>query len=517
MKLAPKLYSLHRALAWLVSIPVLCWTASGVSHPVMTWLSPHPAHQVYEPVLDPAKLAVPPQEALAKAAIPRVHGLDVVAFEGKHFHRVLTCCGERAYFDAATGAPADEQDEKYAVFLARRFANDAASPVKSISVVDRFDGEYVRVFQLLPVYRVEFDRPDGMRVYVDTSTSRLGAMVDARRGFLLTFFQQFHNFELLGLNESTRILVVAAFSAFVFAVAASGVLLYGVSFRRFWAQSGPAAGQAAQRRRHRTLGLAASAAMFLFSASGFYHVVSKWNAEIPAAAPLPPQLKLDASSLSPADLMNKAFAASGPDAGKEKEVVSLRLVSLEQGLHWRIGWQEKKNPVRTVNENPAVYIHASRGEILADGEKEHAVQLACRAAETSRGQVKGTERLTKFFREYAAIYKRLPVTKVQLPGEKLPRYYVDTAADQIAVRLDDVGKWERMSFLFLHKWHFLDSLGHGTRDGIMVAVNALAAAAAILGMTLLVRRRAAKPAAPLAEVVSPSTEGGAAGPAPPAE
>lgn len=512
MKLAPKLYALHRVLAWLVSIPVLCWTVSGVSHPVMTWLSPHPAHQVYEPVLDPAKLLASPQEALAKAAIPRIHGLDVAAFEGKHFHRVLTCCNERAYFDAADGGLVEKQDEKYAVFLARHFANDSTSPVKSISVVDEFDGEYVRVFQLLPVYRVEFDRPDGMRVYVDTSTSRLGAMVDARRGFLLTFFQQFHNFELLGLPESIRILIVGALSAFVFGVAASGVLLYGVSFRRFRAQSGPAVGQAAQRRRHRTLGLAASAAMFLFSASGFYHVVSKWNAEPRAAAALPPQLKLEASSLPLADVMSKAFSTSGPVAGKEKgdekEIVSLRLVSLEQGPHWRIGWQEKKNPVRTVNENPAVYIHAGTGALLADGEKEHAIQLAARVSDTSRGQVKNTERLTKFFREYAAIYKRLPVTKVQLSGEKQPRVYVDTAADQIAVRLDDGGKWERLSFLFLHKWHFLDALGHATRDGIMVAVNVFTALAAVFGMTLLVRRRAAKPAAS-------STETVAAGPTPP--
>ena len=48
----------------------------------------------------------------------------------------------------------------------------------SVSSVAQFDYEYAFINRLLPVQKVVFDRDDGLRVFVDTESDRLGRIQD---------------------------------------------------------------------------------------------------------------------------------------------------------------------------------------------------------------------------------------------------------------------------------------------------------------------------------------------------
>ncbi|MFX5130564.1 hypothetical protein ABTC50_20585, partial [Acinetobacter baumannii] len=75
-------------------------------------------------------------------------------------------------------------DADYATLLARHYLGDQQAAIKASRIITEFDDEYVYINRLLPVWRIDFDRPDGMRVYVDTGTAKLGAMVDDRKAML---------------------------------------------------------------------------------------------------------------------------------------------------------------------------------------------------------------------------------------------------------------------------------------------------------------------------------------------
>lgn len=75
--------------------------------------------------------------------------------------------------------------------------NITGSKVANVSRLTAFDNEYKFVNRILPVYRVAFNRPDGIRLYVETTQDRFTFAIDNKRAVFDTIFQWLHTWSWL--------------------------------------------------------------------------------------------------------------------------------------------------------------------------------------------------------------------------------------------------------------------------------------------------------------------------------
>ncbi len=149
-------------------------------------------------------------EALTKNNIKTFGGFNIVSFNSYSFYQILlenkeitmfqpkdgegeschssiisdTISAELpVYLSVSSGEKLTEGDEKYAEYLARYFADEKKANNKSTKIIADFDFEYKAVNGLLPVYEVAFERGDGIKAYIDTSSSKLGTLIETRKSW----------------------------------------------------------------------------------------------------------------------------------------------------------------------------------------------------------------------------------------------------------------------------------------------------------------------------------------------
>ncbi len=270
------IYKWHRKLSVIAVIPLLAWTASGIMHPIMSTFKPEMAKKFLMPKpLDTATVQVELDSALAMNKIQAYENFRFVSFGGKTYYQLqIPNQFELVYLDSETGNLLRNGDQQYAESLARELSGDQKSDV-SFTVKKEHDSEYSQVFRLLPAYRVAFDRPDGLRVFVETESSRMGSAVNDTRANLSWIFVQLHTWEFLNFNENFRISVVLFVTIITLLVALSGLLVYGL----FWKGLGREKPQSKSRKYHRIIGLLMSLSLFGFGISAAFHIFPKYNEE----------------------------------------------------------------------------------------------------------------------------------------------------------------------------------------------------------------------------------------------
>ncbi|QDU64598.1 hypothetical protein Pan216_54880 [Planctomycetes bacterium Pan216] len=470
------LYRSHRWIGLVACVPILAWTVSGIAHPVMGWLSPEPAQKSFpkRPV-EPSELTIGLREALEKQGVEEITWASLVPIEDRTFYQVgVPGTTVPRYFDAATGDELVNGDVHFAELLARHFVGDQTSSVTDVGVVTSFDQEYRPIFQFLPARRVLFGRDDNMRAYVDTRAGRLGMLVDRTRGNLLGLFSCLHNWEFVGLPEVGRVAMLLAFSLFVFAGALSGLLVYGLMWRRLGMGAQARTPRGRLRKFHRLAGLSVSGIMLLFAFSGGYHALKKLDPQLHGFPLGERRCAVSGIQRSPKEVFELA-EETGP-------VRDLQLVVHQGEPHYLVSFVGRENV-----PNPKL-VHATSGLVIDEGDIAHAKDLATRLDGIEVATLRGGKRLPTFLREYSPVNKRIPVVRVDLETSNNRRLYVDPKTGVVATSMDDSVTWERLSFLFLHKWHFLDPLGMGSdaRNGAMVVATASCALVTALGLALLV-------------------------------
>jgi hypothetical protein len=468
------LYKVHRRLALVVSIPVLLWTLSGVLHAVMMWVEPKPAaFAAPQTAVRPEQLTVALKHALAQNGIGAVRSVRFVSM------------GQQRYLDVATGEELPDGDRIYAEFLARHFGGEPNAPLASATVVTDFGREYTTIRRLLPVYRVELDRADRLCVFVDTSSSRLGAVSDGRTATLQWLFCVFHTWDVIQFSPSFRLIALGSLSALIFAAAFSGLLIYGAMYRKLGKHQSDST-RLRTRRWHRLTGLAFSATMLLAASSGSYHALYKFAATEPSSLGV-------SGDFAVADFRNTLETALAK-AADQGPVIDVGLVEWGGQSWWRF----------TLDKQSPVYVSTQTGRILEAGDHAYARHLASQRSGISDGLVASVTTVTRFDSEFGFIQRRLPVVKVQYQTPENVRYYIETSTGVLAWQARDADAYERYSFAYLHKWGFANGLGTAMRDGLMVAFTLGSALVAGLGIVLLVfcyrpqgslplRRRRAEP------------------------
>lgn len=480
---------LHRWAGLVACAGLLMWSLSGALHPVMTRLQPPAATRATPAHAAQLDLAIAPAAAMARAGVDFVDTLRVVSWpRGSFYQLTLPGRSDLQYLDVNTAQVLDNGDVVYAQYLARHFLGDTASAVTAVERVTRFDGEYSEVNRLLPVYRVRFARDDGMRVYVDTASSRLATLTDDRKAVLSRLFTSLHTWKFLSSQPRLRFALMATLVA---AILLAGVLGVWVFVRG----PGPRHPNLALHRWHRRMGIGVAVTTLCLGASGGHHLLREIGRD-------PPETQLR-------DVGHAAAAFPKPpgtflkilDRGGVQDITAVRI---EGEAVYRITYMPTE--VAATHPHPGghaghaaaghargpttaqAWVRARDGAELQDGARRHALSLVRKFAGVAPGAVTAISEQKHFDGEYGFVFKRLPVMRVDyaVPGQ--PRDYLDLRTSTLAARLDSNDALEAWTFDYLHKFEWITPWSPVVRDTVAMAFAIGNATVAVMGLWLWMRR-----------------------------
>jgi hypothetical protein len=417
-----RLLSFHRWVGLIAGLGMMAWGISGPLHPLMSRLQPQPSAQALpeqQMVLTPARSAA---SVLQQQGLSRIGDLHLVRLNHRLYWQVsLPGQAERLYLDSIDGALLKNGDRHYAEWLARYYLNDWRSPVRKIELLEKFTQEYNGINRLLPVYRVHFNRADGMRAYVQTDGGRLGTLVDDTKGALTAAFRTLHTWSFLNPWRELKLLMVA------FLIPALLASLTGIWL--FVRKNGQTARQPL-RRIHRVLGLAVSLTTLTFAVSGGYHLI---HSKLRPAA-----IKVPEAQFSVAELAG-AFPAG-------QSVQALGLARIDDKAYYRLTMAGNDSAIR--------YVDPRTGEALPMGDERYARYLAGLHSGLPADKISSVRLVTAFNDEYGFIFKRLPVYRVAYNTPQADVYFVETSSGKLASRLSQADRREGWFFAYIHKWAF---------------------------------------------------------------
>ncbi|HSC80377.1 MAG TPA: hypothetical protein VLC08_08485 [Chitinolyticbacter sp.] len=454
----------HRWLAWPALVAVLLWGTTGVLHPVMSALSPSPARPPEAASLPAALQPVAPP-------LPReLRALRLTMLGAMPAWRVQGD-GQVRWYDASNGRELAGADRREAERLARAYTGDNDSAITRIEPLTRFGPDYLPMNKLLPVWRVDFARGDGLTAFVDTDGARLAALTNDSKRVLSTIFVFVHSWAWAG-NGAAKQAGISLLVGTAFITLLGGFTLYAMR----WRAGTLRANQPTGRRVHRTLAVTVGLAGLLLTGSGLIHLwFSRPNPPAPAVAALPGVVPL----------------AAVPEG-----VTSLVAVALDG----QPVWLANAAPMPAGGEHAHHHGHAAMSMLPRyysghnwlpdDTAIRHAIQLA-RAAGAPNAPVAEVALVTRFGGEYGFFQKRLPVYRVDFAAPGHPAWYVEPATGAFSTRVEDTDRNEGYVFAMVHKWNWLDGLGKTPRDVILASFAAANVAAAVAGILLWRRRRRA--------------------------
>jgi hypothetical protein len=522
-----KLYSWHRRLSIIIAIPVVLWASSGFMHPLMTNIRPAVATQGWPSVaVDSSRLRVSLPEALRKHHLDSFSNVRLVHIDTNWFYQVQPVArrsgvaGSPAirptvspaiqptvpvYLSCTNGNVLPAGDWLYAQYLARYFLEGKAeggargaaegapdccgaatecvlnpargAKVANVSLLTAYDNEYKSINRLLPVYRVSFVRPDGIRIYVETTQDRYSFAMDDRRAVFDGIFRLFHTWGWLDGLGKGRIAVEFCFALLAFCTVLAGVYLFFTT----------RAGKQAARRNHRYTAIVAALFTLFWSFSGAYHAFFKLGGDELAGR------VVDNFAAADADLN---FARLSAAAGRP--ITNLSLCKMNGRLYWRVSTipghpaaEKHKDLMKDgkAEQPPVLYISNNDHTIQPEGDLRYAGYLASQFSGQAPGAALSVTPVTAFDDEYNFTDKRLPVWRVAYPGPGHPRYYVETRSGQLAAFMNDAAYAEGYSFSVFHKHHFMDWGGKTVRDGSTMFWALVQVLMVTIGLVLYFRRR----------------------------
>ena len=492
------IYKWHRSLSLIIAIPALLWAASGFMHPIMTNIRPAIATQAYPAThIDTSKIRISISAAAKLNGIGYVDNFRFIHIDTNWFYQVReSSFATPVYLSTETGKKLKNGDKLYAQYLAKIFLegmqtkadssdatqasqnqeqhdccdaatrcvlmNQKGAPITAVSRVDDFKGEYKSVNRILPVYKVSFDRPDGIRIYVETFADKFVYAVDDKRATFDSIFSFFHTFSWLDSIEDIKYLIIILFMMLTMSTAILGIYI----FFKTKSKKVPGNKVVSARNNHRVVSVVFSLFTLLFSFSGAYHA---WENS-------KPDHRYDYFVSLHKNVDSLDLNLSSLESIVHQPIYNVGLVKLGDDYFWQVDAHANKNEAiqTSAPKDLMKSMHASMKEpayvsfvdmsLLKDGEKKYAAYLASEFSGNEMNAYKGIEPITKFEGEYGFVNKRLPVWKVKYDVNNNERYYVETSSGRLSVRIDDADLWEGYSFSFLHKHHFMDFAGKSWRD-----------------------------------------------------
>ncbi|MDF7815784.1 PepSY domain-containing protein [Hymenobacter sp. YC55] len=494
------IYRWHRLVGLLTLVPVICWTLSGLLHPLMSnWLRPSIAKETLppQPVPHPAWSL---KQVLTHNHLIALRNVRLVQWRQQPTYQVQTGLptAEPRYFSATTGqALTPDADRQYAEQLARYFTQDSTARLVAAERLTRFSADYPFVNRLLPVWKLTFERPGVRMVYVETMPARLAAFNNPTRAAFLQFFALLHSWSWLELlaNNTVRVVVMLLLLGIILVSTLSGLVLYGLMWGKFRRPRNAQDQVGWLRKYHRAVGLAVALVTFTFAGSGAFHVLLKLHPD--------ERLRFQHAPAIPTSRLSIDLTQLPLDW---QQVQQVALVELNGQVYYQVttlpaGEQGSKSvagvstgqPVEAVRSSLVTYYSAATGRVLTNGQKQYAAFLASTFWRQANGgptpAIEKIEQINHFEGEYGFVNKRLPVMKVVYRTPQHTTLYVEPATGRLAARVENTDRYEGLSFAFLHKYHAVGSLGKNVRDAITMLSAAGVLAVSLLGFWLLVKGR----------------------------
>lgn len=512
-KIKQHMYKWHRVIGLITIVPVIFWTLSGLMHPFMAhFFKPEIAHEKLEQqIIDKSHLKLSIQEVLQKNEITQFKNFRIVTFNNTTYYQVKTIFGQLWYYDASNGKKLEDGDQKYAEWLSRYFLDDQKSVVKKSEVVTEFTSQYKYVNRYLPVYKLTFDRPDAMQVYVETSSSKLATYNPASRQAFIWFFDTFHNWSFIDAitNNSIRIITMIFLLSIIGLSALSGILIYGLLWKQF-KKTDNAAPKKGLRKYHRQIGIWVSFFTLTFAFSGAYHATTKWAPYTLSQMVYEPtfvtkEIPLASNAL---DLDWTRFQNTSIITLNDTTYFRCQLLEKSKFKTSKVDsnskWNKKKD-----QKSEVIYINAATNKVVPNVDLHYAEYLAyyftggapqaacCEMIETSDEPEESIENvklleskvLTDFeSREYGFVNKRLPVVKLAYDTPEKTTYFIETSTSRLAAVVKNADKVEGYSFAIFHKFLFMDWAGKNIRDLATVLAALSILIVSILGFILFLKK-----------------------------
>jgi hypothetical protein len=492
--LRKNIYKWHRTLSLIIAVPVLLWALSGFLHPIMTNIRPKVATQTIQlQAIDTAKIRYSLKEVLERNHIDSFHAFRIVHIANNWFYQVqVSHDREPLYFSALNGKMLTEGNWLYIQWLAKQFLEgvrnnkmpvttvtiagdqgqdccDAATDcvlkgqsnakVTDVSLISGFTSEYKSINRLLPVYRVAFDRADGIRVYVEPTTDRFAFAMDNKRRPFDRVFTLVHTWAWLDFLGKWKFIVEFLLVSLAFVTTLMGAyIFFSTSSKKMTGN-----GLVTARRNHRYTAIVIALFTLMFTFSGAYHALSKMNNDDNRAAVYDNTRYAVTELKDNRDLLRQHT---------KTPVTQIGLVKMNSETYWRIqtatpGKQQGPGDLMKTQSFPMPvisYYAWKDGSVLPDGERIYARYLAGKFSGRFSTDIRSVTPVTKFGADHNFTDKRLPVWRIQYAVNHNERYFIETATGSLSKYINDLALMEDYSFAFLHKHEFLGWAGKGWKD-----------------------------------------------------
>ena len=358
-------YRWHRITSLVIALPLLLWTISGFLHPIAGFFKPKVSQSIQPTTIDTAKIKTGLREALLMNKIERIHNFRIVQLNKQFYYQVQELKQDTlTYISALDGSCLPGADKDYAAQLAQRYLSESAIPghtdshhqhlpsleglsllsvknehakkvfttVRNVRLIRQYDSEYKKSGIFLPVYRVEFDRKDHLRLYIETSTDRLSTAINDHRALFNRFFSFAHSWSFLEGFGPMRSILLGLFSFLCFVSAALGFYVYNLGNRKKkLAGSG--------RKTHRMLGNIFVLTTLLFAFSGAWHSFQKLDSKNafmePGMTRLRSEFETDSLDMNPQQLFHLI--------GSGQKLTGVSVVRMNGAGYWQISIAAKKS------------------------------------------------------------------------------------------------------------------------------------------------------------------------------
>jgi uncharacterized membrane protein YsdA (DUF1294 family) len=457
------IYRWHRITSLIIALPILLWSLSGFLYPVMTSFKPDVRNQFLPAAsIDTNRIHVSLHQALQQNNITILHNFRIVKLDSNYYYQIQQNNSDTlTYLSCDDGVSLKDGDQLYACYLAQRYLSEAVTKNKqkamghqmaadisivtmmftttksynktkitNVELIKEFNKEYKTSNALLPVYKISFDRADGIRLYIETSTDRLATAVDNKKAWFINFFAITHTWSFLDGMGQAKNLTLGAFSLLCFISSLLGFYVYNIVGKKKAAS--------ASKSWHRTLGNVFVLATALYGASGAWHAFHKLS-EKPGR-----EITADRSQFS-ADEVSFSFPNLAKSAKENEKLTNVSIVKMNGENYWQLYLSKEKGKQKT-------YINTKTFEELADGDIKYGCFLACLFSNKTSHTITHSKCLDQFTNNYSMMNKRLPVIEVGFDASE--NYYVETSTGHLSAVTNSYDKAERFSFSNLHMHHY---------------------------------------------------------------
>jgi hypothetical protein len=223
---------LHRWIGLACSLTVMLAAGSGLLHVVMTWTQPAPPRPEPAGSFSPSD-AITPIASLPADLAP-LRSVQLVTIADQPWYQAFPVKGAPRYFSARDGHEEPELATTHALDIARRHLGSAGLEPTAFAYtrrLDSFDDEYIAIFRLLPVHRIDVADGRGTRLYVSTVTGSVARATDDGRQFEANLFSLFHKYSFIP-NKAARDITLVGFTALAFLASLAGLALFFATRRK---------------------------------------------------------------------------------------------------------------------------------------------------------------------------------------------------------------------------------------------------------------------------------------------